>query len=190
MNSSTMNSAAGTTSKSTRSNGARGASAALIVGLLAASVPRAGSVRRPHSLRAAPPPSGLASAMPRPPRSLSGFPGIHEHALGQDVHVHLGARRNVDRRTYMQPCAATRNDVDERIASTVFDVVHSPGDDVLRRGYPDDCHLFRPDRNRRSLACERKLAHAGQPDVGCFDGDAIAALAGDVDVQHVAITHE
>src|SRR6185295_14320717 len=176
MNSSTMNSAAGTTSKSTRSNGARGASAALIVGLLAASVPRAGSVRRPHSLRAAP--------------SLSGFPGIHEHALGRDVHVHLGARRNVDRRTYMQPCAATRNDVDERIASTVFDVVHSPGDDVLRRGYPDDRHLFRPDRNRRALACERKLAHAGEPDVGCFDGDAIAALAGDVDVQHVAITHE
>src|SRR4029077_14095462 len=74
----------------------------------------------------------------------------------------------------VQARPAGRDDIDQRIATAVFDVVDAYCDHVLRHGRIHDRHLLRPDRDRRALATKRQLADAGEPEVGRLERDAVA----------------
>src|SRR6185312_8390624 len=79
--------------------------------------------------------------------SLRPLARIDEHAFRRYVDKHVGAEADVARRPHVQPRAARRHDIDERIATAVFDVVDTSGDDVLRRWLRRDRDLLGPDRD-------------------------------------------
>src|SRR5579864_2779457 len=114
---------------------------------------------------------------------------IDEHALGRYVNEHVRAEAYTARRPHVQPRATRRHDIDERIATAVFDVVDTSGDDVLGRGLRRDRDLLGPDRDRRALPVERQPQDAGELDVRRLERHAPVALAGYRQLDDVAIAH-
>src|SRR6185295_11507840 len=115
---------------------------------------------------------------------------IDERALDRHVHADAVAARDRYRPAHVQQRARRRDDVEQRIAPAVLDVLDLGDDDVDLAGVAADDDVVRADRDRGAAGLERLLAHAGQCDVGTGQRDAVPLLAHDVQLEHVAIAHE
>src|SRR5262249_45925027 len=108
----------------------------------------------------------------------------------RDVHAHRVAALDRHRAAHVQQRSRQRDDVEQRIAAAVFDVVDTPGDGVgATRAFADD-DLLGPDGHARTRTAERLFPHTGERDVRAGESDAIPLFALHVEIEHVAITHE
>jgi hypothetical protein len=77
----------------------------------------------------------------------------------------------------------------ERVAASVLDVRHFAGDRIGVSGGADR-RFLRTDGHGRAAIGERQLLRAEQPDPRTGQRHAVAVVARDVELEHVAIAHE
>ena len=78
----------------------------------------------------------------------------------------------------------------EGVTAAIFDVVDTAGDDIgpaVAIGHRD---LFRSDRDRGARSGHCLLRHALERDIRPGQRDAVAGRAHEIELEHIAITHE
>src|SRR6187401_2300801 len=122
-------------------------------------------------------------------RAIASGDGIHERALDGNLDVRHLARAQRLRTANVEDRARGGAHVDERVASAIFDIDHLSGNRVERAGIADRGFL-RAYGDASALSGQRELARPDETDAGPGKRDAIAFLARNVELEHVAVSHE